>query len=568
MKLYAFGTHSDWIYGGGSWGRPGLQRIADFCLEAGISRLYWRSHNGGQAKYPSCVATNADGATYRDPEFKGLGALPKSYFAYMEEVDYSQWDQLADMAEVGASKGVEVAHWYTFLEDDHGGHLASDFLRAHPELRVCTRDGEPVPGCLDFWFPAVREYKLSIIRELLSKPASRLLLDLLRRNGRPSADVGGHHRYGFHPEKVAAFHAETGLDALALQPGTPEWARWIDFNAAALTGFLREAGALARAAGRPLDLLVWPVDQREWLALDLPTLAREGVVSEVVVGSHTYSYSPDEVDRQLAALRPQLEASGVPVIPSLPAYHEVPPEGFEGFAQRALEQGCPAMALCESDALLRTPISDRMRAVALGKPYHARAVVAQRVPGVPDWGQIPLHSGFLRTFATDEGKADQETAFQFAHDGQTLYLRVICHERNPGGLLPVPCYDQENYNVQQLGSRTFWDPYESVHLFLDHRHQHEDYARFGVDAANDSFAGQRVADGWPHPWAHTARIGTDRWEATMALPLASFGIGEPSGKVLGFQLVRVQNQPREVTAWFNTRGRRITPADFGHLSLE
>ncbi len=568
MHIYSFGTQSDWIYSGGCWGNPGLQRVIDLCLEAGISRLYWRTHNGGQAKYPSRVATNADGSTFRDPEFKGLGTLPRSYFAYMEEVDYSQWDHLEEMVRRGTRSGLEVAHWYTFLEDDHGGHLGSDFHRRHPEYRERKRDGEVVPGVLDFWFPEVRDYKLSIIRELLEKPASRLLLDMVRRNGQPSADAEGHYHYGFHPGKIAAFRKETGLDALSLCPGTPEWALWIDFNARPLTAFVREAAALAKAAGRPLDLLVWPVDQREWLAFDLPALAREGAIGEVIVGSHTYSYSPQEVERQLAALLPQVEGTAVRVIPSLPAYHDLPAEGVEGFAQRAAERGCGAIALCESDALLRNPISDRLRAIALGKSYSDRAVTAIRTQGPPDWNALPLHRGFLRTFTTDDGRPDQETAFQIAHDGETLHLRVICDERNPGGLLPVPRYDRNNYNVTQLGSRTFWDPYESVHFLLDYRHQHEDYARFMVDPANESASGQRIADDWPHPWHHTAVIGEDRWEAVYAIPLASLELSDPSGKRLGFQLIRVQNQPREVSAWFNSRGRRVTPADFGHLNLE
>ncbi len=569
MKIYAFGTHSDWFYGGGAWGKPGLQRIADFSGEAGISRLYWRSHNGGQAKYPSRVCSNADASGYRDPNFKGYGALPKSFFTYMTYADYSKWDQLSDMAEVACGSGIEFCHWYTIFEDDHGGHLASDFVKEHPELRCRTRDGEPVPGCLDFWFPAVREYKLGIVKELLAKPGSRLLLDFLRRNGRPSADVDGNYRYGYNPEKISAFRDETGHDALAIAPGTPEWDQWLAFNARPLTEFVLEIAALAKQAGRPLDLLVWPVDLMKWMAFDLPALAKAGAIGEVMVGSHTYSYSPEEVRRQLAAIAPQVAGTAVEVVPGIPAYHDLPPEGFEAFAAEAEAQGCRKIVLFESDAVVRSPISDRMRAVSLGKSYASRAVTAVRIAETtPDWSRVPLHTGFLKTFTQDDGRTDQETSFQIAHDGATLYVRFICKERSPGKLAEVPCFDPSNYNVKQLGSRRFWDPFESVHLFLDYRHQHDDYVRFMVDPANGDFAGQRIADGWSHPWAHSAKISPDRWEAELAIPLETLGLEEPSGKILGFQLVRVQDHPREVSAWFNTRGRRMTPADFGHLTLE
>lgn len=567
MKLFALGTHSDWYYAGGSWGKQGLQRIADLSAEAGIQRLYWRTHNGGQAKYPSKVCKVSDNAGYRDPDFKGFGTLPKSYFAYMGHIDYRHWDQLIDMEEIAASTGLEYAHWYTIFEDDHGGHLGSDFLKEHPEYQCRTRDGEPVPGCLDFWFPEVREYKRKIVEELLEKPAERLLLDFVRRNGKPSADGNGDYRYGYNPEKLLAFRKATGLDALALCPGTAEWERWLEFNAQPLTDFLLEIGERAKAAGRPLDLMVWPVDQRRWLALDLPAVARSGAVETILIGSHTYSYAPAEVARQLEAIHPQVAGSGCTVTPGLPAYQGLSADGFEGFVAEVERQGCQSMVLFESDAVLTNALSDRMRAVSLNRSHRQRSVTVVRTEGKPDWSRVPEQTGFLRTYTAGDGATDQETSFQMAHDGETLYLRVTCKERDPGKLLPVPCFDPHNYNMKQLGARAL-DPYESIHFFIDYHHQHENYARFIVDPSNRGLAGERINDQWPHPWSHEATIGPDRWTAELTLPLAPFRRDGVVGKELGFQLLRVQNEPREVSAWFNTRGRRIAPVDFGHLTLE
>ncbi len=567
MNIFALGTHSDWFYAGGGWGKPGLQRAADLSAEAGIKRLYWRTHNGGQAKYPSKVCKVSDNAGYRDPAFKGFGTLPKSYFAYMTHVDYSHWDQLTDMAEIATSTGLEYCHWYTIFEDDHGGHLGSDFLKEHPKYQCRTRDGEPVPGCLDFWFPEVREYKRRIVQELLEKPAQRLLLDFVRRNGKPSADGDGNYRYGYNPEKLLAFKEATGLDALALCPGSAGWEQWLDFNARPMTEFLLEISQMAKAVGRPLDLMVWPVDQRQWLALDLPAVAQAGAVGEILVGSHTYSYSSAEVSRQLDALRPQVAGTGCTVTPGLPAYQGLSADGLEGFAAEAQRLGCQNIVLFESDALLSNPLSDRMRAISLGQSHTRRAVRVVRTEGTPDWSRVPQYSGFLKTYALGDGAPDQETSFQMAHDGEALYLRVTCKERAPENLLPVPCFDPQNYNMKQLGSRAL-DPYESLHFFLDYHHQHENYARFMVDPSNRSMAGERINDTWPHPWTHHAEIGADRWIAELTLPLAPFKRDGVVGKELGFQLLRVQNQPREVSAWFNARGRKIAPVDFGHLVLE
>lgn len=203
--------------------------------------------------YPSQVCNINDSSYFRSSKFKeGIGTLPKSYFNYMKYVDYSQWDQLSDMAEIAISTGLEYGHWYTIHEDNHGLHVGSAFLDQHPEFQCRTRDGSAIPGSLDFWFPEVRSYKLGIVKELLAKPAQRLLLDFLRRNGTPSADGDGHYRYGYNPKKLAAFRKETGFDALKLDPSMPEWDQWLQFNAKPVTDFVLEISQLAREAGRSI----------------------------------------------------------------------------------------------------------------------------------------------------------------------------------------------------------------------------------------------------------------------------------------------------------------------------
>jgi len=566
--MYTLGTHSDWYYHGGCWGKPGLQRVADLCLEAGINRLYWRTHDGGQAKYPSRVGSINDGARYRSGQFQGLGTLPESFFNYRKYLDYSQWDQLTDMAEIASSVGLPYSHWYTIHEDDHGGNFSSAFLENHPEFQCRTRDGQAIPGCLDFWFPEVRNYKRAIVEELLAKPAERLLLDFLRRNGTPSADFQGHYRYGYNPEKLEAFRRETGLDALKLTPSLPEWSQWLQFNARPMTEFVLEIADLARRVNRPLDLLLWPVDQLAWMAFDLPALARAGAVHDVLIGSHTYAFSAAEARRQVEAMRPQLEGTAARMAPGLPAYYELPAEGFDRFVGEVERQGCDRMVLFESHALINSPLVERIRAASLDKSHHSRAVLAIRTEGSPDWARVPVQTGFLRAFAFDDGQTDQETSFQVAHDGQSLYFRFICRERTPQHLIPVPQYDHNNYNVAQLGYRMYWNPHESIHLALDFRHQHEDFVCFTVDPANDAHAGTWIDEVWLTPWQHTTHIGPDRWEVELTLPLASLEIDRPSGKILGFQAVRVQDRPREVSSWFNSKGRRLQPLEFGHLTLE
>lgn len=560
MKIYALGTHSDWVYNGGAWGRPGQQRIADLTYAAGIRRLYWRTHNGGQAKYPSKVCRVSDGKI--DPHFQGLGTLPKSYFAYTQYLDYREWDQVSDMAEIGAAVGLEVCHWYTVFEDDHGGHLASDFLLAHPEYRCTLKNGEQVPGCLDFWYPEVRAYKLAILSELLEKPANRVLLDFLRRNGRPSADAAGNFRYGFNPKILDGFRAETGLDARKIEPGSAGWEAWLDYNARPLTEFLREAKRLADAKSVPLDLLTWAVDTRRWQAMDIAGMAREGLFENLLTGTQRYAYSAANAREQVTRMREVLGDATVPVLPGLFAYSQIPPLAVDDFAGAAEALDCPAFVLHEANHVIECPISDRLRAWFYGKPHAAREVTATPAGKPPE-----VHGGFIKAHDVKNAPCDQLTEFSVSHTPQELIITVICHERNPSALLPVPGLGTDNYNANALKARAFWNPYESVHVFLDVHHSHEDYHHFILDPAGEKQAERRMDEDWSEKWTGAADIGQDRWTATFSLPWETLGIMPESGRIIGFQIVRVQNAPREVSAWFCATARRLNPLDFGHLKF-
>jgi len=561
MNIYTLGTHSDWFYSGGAWGVPGHQRIVDLCKAAGISRLYWRTHNGGQAAYPSKKCRIQDGSFFTRAGFQGVGTLPRSYFQYARHVDYRGWDQLADMLETGAGSDLEVSFWYTFLEDDHGGPVPSAFLEAHPELRCTTREGNQIDGCLEFWYPEVREYKLAIVDELLERPVKRLLLDVLRRNGKPSADAAGNYRYGFNPEVTTAFRKETGVDALAIHPGSPEWDLWLTFHSRSLNGFIREVAARAAARGVAVDLLTWAVPTKEWLALDLADLVGSGAVDLVFTGTLRYAFSASDARFQVATVGssvPELRADRV--VPGLFGYHHFAPRSVDDFLGAARESGCTSVCLHESNYMVSSPITDRLRAWSYGKPHQDRTVKSSRTSESEYCGFTVCHDVTGRS-------CDQITRFSLFHDDTSLRVRVYCSERSPEHLLPVPELERENFNAVALGARAFWNPFESVHVFLDAAHQHEDFFHFVLDPSGRKLADMRRDENWDQPWEGHSQMGSDGWTATFVIPWASLAMQPNPGVEMGFQVFRVQNRPREVSSWFCSTGRRIQPEEFGHLVL-
>lgn len=561
LSLYALGTQSDWVFNGGAWGKPGQQRIVDLTKQAGIDRLYWRTHNGGQACYPSEVCTVMDGSIYRDPDFSGVGVLPKSFFAYATHIDYSKWDQVADMSEIATESGLEYCHWYTVFEDDHGGHLKSDFLRDHAEFRCTDRSGKQASGFLDFWYPEVREYKLKIVKEILERPCRRLLLDFVRRNGTPSADGDGNFAYGFNAEIVEGFRGETGLDARELHPGDAEWDAWLHYNARPLTDFLRSVHAMASDAGVAVDVMVWPVKCLDWKALDLQAITGQGLVESVLVGSQRYACSAAEAVRQVAVVRAQVGGSAT-VVPGLPGYHGLSPALVDRFIEGALEAGCNAVALHESNHVLESPISDGLRAWSFGVPNSLREVTATREVSLPVG-----YSGFLKCFSVDTLGSDQNTYLSVAWDESKLTVSVECSERNPEKLKPVPGLSKANYNARQLRARGFWNPFESVHVFLDAAHSHDEYFHFILDPEGDAMCETRSDEDWAGEWEHEVEITDDQWKAVFRIPWTTIKTTPGTGKLFGFQVVRVQNSPRETSSWFCSYGRRMNPAEFGHLRL-
>ncbi len=561
--LFALGTHSDWACNGGAWGLPGHHRIADITKAAGITRLYWRTHNGGQATYPSRICRISDGSVYRDPNFKGFATLPKSYFAYARYLDYSKWDQVADMAAVGAEAGLETCHWYTVFEDDHGGHLTSSFIEAHPHMRCTLRDGRQVNGCLDFWYPEVRAYKLAVVDELLERPTSRLLLDFLRRNGTPSADANGDYRYGYNPEIIAAFKQQSGIDPEHIRPGMPEWEAWLDFNARPLTDFIREVAQRLQPRGIPLDLLVWAVDPRKWQALDIRTLAAEGLVDSIQTGSHNYAFSAHNIRMQVDTLRNALGTHGhVAVCPTIFAYNQLPPRTIDDCLEAVDALDVGGLVLHENNHLIECPISDRLRAWSYGKPHSRRCITAGR-----DSAAAARNEGFIKCHDVSGAACDQHTVFTVHWDDDALFLNITCSERDVKGLLPVPQIGTDNYNGNQLGARTF-NPYESIQILIDTTHQHEDYHNFIVDPSAARMCGSRLDETWSGDWSAAVDIGGDAWTARVRLPWDTLSVKPQAGQTFGFQMFRIQNNPRELSAWFCTTGRRINPIEFGHLKLK
>jgi uncharacterized lipoprotein YddW (UPF0748 family) len=219
----------------------------------------------------------------------------------MQGIDYGSFDTLKAAVSYGHQIGVEVHAWLTLNEDDHGYGWPSRFTREHPEYRWMRRDGSAYRSQLSFAFPAVRQYKLALLEEILAYEPDGVFFDWIRTGDvrdNPQTDPEGIANHGYEAPNLAAFQAQHNLDAREV-PNSDE--RSIQARCEPQTFFMRDACRLIREHNPrlPISVMVqhpWSyrgapndtpyADSRKGLLCDVKTWAREGLIDEAVAAGY------------------------------------------------------------------------------------------------------------------------------------------------------------------------------------------------------------------------------------------------------------------------------------------
>ena len=176
--------------------------------------------------------------------------------------------------------------------------MKSDFSTQHPEFRWVVRGGKAYHSQLSLAYSEVREYKLSILRELLANyKLVGLFLDWIRTGDvrdNPQNDKDGVADYGYEKPLAGLFKVQFGKPAETVPNGDDSWVR---VRAQPQTLFMRGARELARKQNVPLSLMVghpWhyrgevnKIDGNlRGLLLDVNTWAKEGLMDSVVAAGY------------------------------------------------------------------------------------------------------------------------------------------------------------------------------------------------------------------------------------------------------------------------------------------
>jgi hypothetical protein len=173
------------------------------------------------------------------------------------------------------------------------------------------------------------------------------------------------------------------------------------------------------------------------------------------------------------------------------------------------------------------------------------------------WQRAPVVSGFTRYNKPE--RMDVQTSFRVGYDDAHLYFGVHCDEPNAKRLSPTAAGRDTGQVFRG----------ETVEIFVDPRHDHENYHQFAVNLANAFYDSRRFDRTWNCAAKTATRLLPDAWELEAVLPWEAFGLTPKPGMVVGFNVCRDRyaGGAREWSNWAQTKANFHDPVRFGHLVI-
>lgn len=162
------------------------------------------------------------------------------------------------------------------------------------------------------------------------------------------------------------------------------------------------------------------------------------------------------------------------------------------------------------------------------------------VLGDPAWEGVPVATNFVQN-TPDEGRPSTErTEVMVAYDDRTLYIGVVCYDRDPEGI--IVAHSRRDQSLDET---------DSFQVILDTYRDRQGGLVFGTNPAGAQFDGQVTGQGsggltagntfnrnWDAAWVVEARITEIGWSAELAIPFRSLrypGGGEATTWGVNFQ---------------------------------
>ncbi len=269
-----------------------IRRELEPYRDTDFARMYWEAGEGDFTYYFSEIGRATTFDTSDDFQRRGDRFHAESWRVFRDR----GVDPFEVALEHAHAVGLEFHACYRvagfhYPPPSHIHDVADTFYRTHPQWRGVDRAGTVTPR-MAYTYPAVRQYVISLLREMAERPVDGVCLLYNRRP--PLVE--------YESPLVEGFMSDHGVDPRQLDPHDPQW---LAYRARALTRFHRELRTamdeLARERRRARRIQISAVvlsDHAENLyhGLDLQAWVREGLVDTLI----PYSSAPN-LDSNVAA---------------------------------------------------------------------------------------------------------------------------------------------------------------------------------------------------------------------------------------------------------------------------
>lgn len=291
-----------------------------------FSRMYWEAGGGDQTSYFSQVGGRH---TFNLGDFGRRGdRLHVESWREFQQQGVDPFDVALEYThEIGlqfhASYRVAGFHYPPPLDHFNTG---DSFYKRHPEWRGIDRTGRQTPR-MAYSFPEVRQFVISLLREIAQRPIDGICLLYNRRM--PLVE--------YEPPIVEGFKGQFGDDPHKLDAHDP---RWLSYRTGVLTEFMREVRAAMDQEGRSkrieISAIVGGTEGENLInGMDLGTWVNEGLVDTLIPYTSGQNYDSSVTawtdPKQLEYFINLVRGTSCVLAPNIMPRHMTPEE----FRQRA-----------------------------------------------------------------------------------------------------------------------------------------------------------------------------------------------------------------------------------------
>ena len=306
-----------------------------------FSRMYWEAGGGDQTSYFSQIGGRY---TFDLGDFGRRGdRLHVESWREFQRQGVDPFDVALEYThEIGlqfhASYRVAGFHYPPPLDHFNAG---DSFYKRHPEWRGVDRTGRQTPR-MAYSFPEVRQFVISLLREIAQRPIDGICLLYNRRM--PLVE--------YEPPIVEGFKEQFGDDPHQLDAHDP---RWLSYRAVVLTEFMREVRAAMDEAGRAqerskrieISAIVGGTEGENLInGMDLRTWVDEGLVDTLIPYTSGPNYDSSVTawkdPKQLEYFVNLVRGTSCVLAPNIMPRH-MPPEEFRRRAATVYSAGTEHM---------------------------------------------------------------------------------------------------------------------------------------------------------------------------------------------------------------------------------